>query len=561
MVVPVRADPRPAACSWGVALDRHPAKPSSHTTRTSERPLNLINQSVSPERLVRRLAARYLIVLCAVALLVAADQAVIQPLLVRMNNYAPVINVAGRQRMLSQKLVKAALAMQATSDEHRHDHYRTELSDALRQWSCAHAQLQGNSTDREVRPIDSPGIAAQWSRLEPHYVAMQQSAERLADPSTATLLDVSTRESASDYVAILIDHEGPFLEAMDRIVALMESEAGDELSRLRLWALAIAGTIVSLVGGLGWLVIRPATRAIRGQVDQLESQVKRRTIELGETLASLRQEVAQRQYIEHRNRTLAAQLAHADRVESIGHLAAGLAHELNQPLGAIANYADVCGLKLATPLDEPTRGRLQEYLEQIRRASLRAGLIVRRMRNFVRPGASQIAVVDLVALVQEVVDLCAPEAARCVVDMQFTPPTHQTVLVNVDAIQIQQVLVNLIQNALEALSNYPTGQRRLNLQMAVLNDTVHSDSVQVDVVDNGPGLEDADPELLFAPFHTTKSEGLGIGLSICRAIVEQHQGTIWAHSLPTQGTQFSFILPIAEHHAPQQPQHADCLCR
>ena len=516
---------------------------------------------MSPERLVRRLAARYLAVLCAVALLVAADQAVIQPLLVRMNNYAPVINVAGRQRMLSQKLVKAALAMQASSVQHRHDLYRTELSDALRQWSCAHAQLQGNSTDREVRPIDSPGIAAQWSRLEPHYVAMQQAAERLADPATAILLDVTTRESASHDVAILIDHEAPFLEAMDRIVALMESEAGDELSRLRLWALAIAGTIVSLVGGLGWLVIRPATRAIRGQVDQLESQVKRRTIELGETLASLRQEVAQRQYIEHRNRTLAAQLAHADRVESIGHLAAGLAHELNQPLGAIANYADVCGLKLATPLDEPTRGRLQEYLEQIRRASLRAGLIVRRMRNFVRPGASQIAVVDLVALVQEVVDLCAPEAARCVVDMQFTPPTHQTVLVNVDAIQIQQVLVNLIQNALEALSNYPTGQRRLNLQMAVLNDTVHSDSVQVDVVDNGPGLEDADPELLFAPFHTTKSEGLGIGLSICRAIVEQHQGTIWAHSLPTQGTQFSFILPIAEHHAPQQPQHADCLCR
>ncbi len=526
---------------------------------------------MSPERLVRRLAARYLFVLCAVALLVAADQAVIQPLLVRMRNYAPVINLAGRQRMLSQKLVKAALAMQATSDEHRHDHYRTELSDALRQWSGTHAQLQGDSTDREVRPIESSGIAAQWSRLEPHYVAMQQSAERLADPATATLLGVSTRESASNYVAILIDHEGPFLEAMDRIVALMESEAGDELSRLRLWALAIAGTIVSLVGGLGWLVIRPATRAIRGQVDQLESQVKRRTIELGETLDSLRHEIAERQITETRNRALAAQLAHADRVESIGHLAAGLAHELNQPLGAIANYADVCGLKLATPLDEPTRGRVQEYLEQIRRASLRAGLIVRRMRNFVRPGASQIAVVDLVALVQEVVDLCAPEAARCVVGMQFTPPTHQTVLVNVDAIQIQQVLVNLIQNALEALSNYPTGQRCLKLQMAVLNDTAHSDTahsdtfhsdtVQVDIVDNGPGLEDEDPERLFAPFHTTKSEGLGIGLSICRAIVAQHQGIIWAHSLPTQGTQFSFILPIAGHHAPQQPQHADCLCR
>jgi signal transduction histidine kinase len=502
-----------------------------------------------------------LFVLCAVALLVAADQAVIQPLLVRMNNYAPVINLAGRQRMLSQKLVKAALVMQGATDERRHDHYRTELSEALRQWSSAHARLQGTTTDRGIRPIESSVISDQWSQLEPHFAAMQQAAERLSESSLT-----SSRESASHDVATLIDHEAPFLAAMDRTVALMEQEASDALSRLRLWALAIAVTIVSLVGGLGWLVIHPATQAIRGQVDQLESQVKRRTAELRETLASLRQEVAERQNIECRNRTLAAQLAHADRVESIGHLAAGLAHELNQPLGAIANYADVCGLKLATPLDEPSRGRLQEHLEQIRRAALRAGMIVRRIRNFLRPDASTTAIVDLVALAQEVVDFCAPEAARTEVDLQFAAPTRQPVLVKVDAIQIQQVLVNLIQNGIEALSACPIGQRRLVLKIAAPNDaiyggTVHSDTVQVDVVDTGPGLTDDDPERLFAPFHTTKREGLGVGLSLCRAIIEQHQGTIWAQSLPTQGTQFSFTLPLAEQHVPQQPQHADCLCR
>jgi signal transduction histidine kinase len=523
---------------------------TSCTPRTSERPLDLTENTASPEQFVRRLGTRYLFVFSAVALLVAADQAVIQPLLLRMNNYAPVINVAGRQRMLSQKLVKAALALQVSSEGGR-EYHRTELRESLRQWSTSHLALQGGTAEREINPIESPAILAQWSELEPHFAAMQAAAWRLGDPATT-----APGGGASRDVATLIEHEAAFLAAMDRIVALMESEAGNELHRLRVSAVAIAGTIVGLVGGLGWLVIRPATRAIRRQVDELETQVKRRTAELGTMLASLRHEIAQRQITESRNRALAAQLAHADRVESIGHLAAGLAHELNQPLGAIANYADACCLKLSNPLDEASRSQLQDYLEQMRRVSLRAGQIVRRIRNFVRPGPSPTAVVDLVTLAQEVVDLCRPEAERAEVDFQFTPPANQRVFVNVDAIQVQQVLVNLIQNAIEAMRSYRPLQRRLVLQMAARHD-----AVQVDVVDSGPGLTHDDPELLFAPFRTTKAEGLGIGLSICRAIVEQHQGTIWAHSLPLQGTQFSFVLPIAEPHAAQQPRHADYLCR
>ena len=111
--------------------------------------------------------------------------------------------------------------------------------------------------------------------------------------------------------------------------------------------------------------------------------------ELDATLASLRHEIHEREQSESRNRTLAAQLAHADRVESLGRLAAGLAHELNQPLGAITNYAEACDATLAAPWDEGVPGRLQGYLRQLRQASLRAGAIIRRIRNFVRPGRRQ----------------------------------------------------------------------------------------------------------------------------------------------------------------------------
>jgi two-component system, LuxR family, sensor kinase FixL len=301
-----------------------------------------------------------------------------------------------------------------------------------------------------------------------------------------------------------------------------------------------------LLVGLGGFVVRPATRVIREQVDLLESRVAQRTRELDDALASLRHEIQEREQAESRNRSLAAQLAHADRVESLGRLAAGLAHELNQPLGAIANYAAACDETLAAEGDEGARGRLQGYLRQMQQASLRAGAIVRRIRNFVQPSAGNLANVDVNTLVVEVVDFCRPEIARAEVELALELPTDEVATVTADPIQIQQVLVNLVQNALQAMSSAPPQRRRLAIRVAAANG-----AAQVDVIDGGPGLADADPEILFAPFHTTKADGLGIGLSICRSIVEQHQGTIWAKSLPLGGAQFSFVLPLAAEHALQ----------
>jgi two-component system, LuxR family, sensor kinase FixL len=492
---------------------------------------------LSTDDLVRRLSGRYLFVLLAVAALIAADQAVIQPLLVRMNVFAPVINLAGRQRMLSQKLAKAALAMQAADDPAHKFARRTELRDSLAEWSTAHEALQHGAAELNVPRIHSPAIERAWAELQPDFDAMQAAARQL--------LAAPADGAAPAPLAPLVEHEAPFLATMEHIVKLLEAEAASELLRLRMLALAIAVAIIGLLVGLGGFVVRPATRAIRDQVDQLEARVAERTKELDAALASLRHEIHEREESESRNLTLAAQLAHADRVESLGRLAAGLAHELNQPLGAITNYAEACDATLAAPWDERLQGRLQGYLRQLRQASLRAGSIIRRIRNFVRPGGSSAVAVDMTTLVAEVVDLCRPEVARREVELDLELPVDE-VPVLADAIQIQQVLVNLVQNALEAMSNSPPQRRRLAIRMSTAND-----GVQVDVIDSGPGLDGIEPEALFAPFHTTKTEGLGIGLSICRSIIEQHQGTIWAKSLPGAGAQFSFALPLAVEHAPQ----------
>lgn len=490
------------------------------------------------EDFVRRLGRRYLAVVIAVAALVAADQAVIQPMLVRLNVYAPAINLAGRQRMLSQRIAKASLAMQAAPDDAERSLRRDELRRALGEWTAAHESLTKGDAAAGVTPIIPPTTTAEWNKLAPHFQAMRNAANELA--AAPTVDDAAPSHS----VAAVVENEASFLESMDRIVTLMEHEAARALRRLRTCALAIATGIVTLVAALGWFVLRPATKAIRSQVDELESQVARRTSELHETLESLRLEIDEREAIESRNKALSAQLAHADRVESMERLAAGLAHELNQPLAAIANYAEATSVLLDAAPSDGNQSRLRDFAAQIQQASLRAGGIVRRIRNFVRPGIHQPAEVDLAALLQEVIDLCKPETARAEVDLAFEHAADNRVTAVVDAIQIQQVVVNLIQNAVQAMDQTPPKLRRILVQLSA-----NDDVAQVDVCDRGCGLVRSDAEALFAPFHTTKPDGLGIGLPICRSIIEQHQGTIWARSVPAGGAQFSFTLPLAPCHA------------
>lgn len=511
---------------------------SNDMTSDSSPPPHRAPAAHSAEGLVRRLGRRYLLVLAAVAALIAADQAVIQPLLWRMNVFAPVINLAGRQRMLSQKLAKAALAIQATDDPTVQSRRCGELRAALDEWSKAHAALRDGSTELTIPRIRSRAIDAAWAELEPYFATMHAAATELLD-------DAASHEARSASVAQLVDHEAPFLSSMEQIVALMEGEAAAELGRLRALAMGIAATILGLIVALGALVVRPATAAIRGQVDELESRVAQRTRELADALQSLRSETQRREQSESRNRALAAELAHADRVESLGRLATGLAHELNQPLGAIANYAEACDATLAGAWNEGAAVRLRGYLDQMKQAALRAGAIVRRIRNFVRPGVGNASAVEMGALINEVVDLCRAEADRLEIEIVVNA-AGEPATVHADAIQIQQVLVNLMQNAFQAMAGAPPQRRRLAIAMSTAGG-----GVQVDVVDRGPGLAGADAQGLFAPFHTTKADGLGIGLSICRSIIEHHQGTIWAKSLPHEGAQFSFVLPLAAAHAEQ----------
>ena len=249
-------------------------------------------------------------------------------------------------------------------------------------------------------------------------------------------------------------------------------------------------------------------------------------------------DITQRQQVELRLQDLQTELAHFGRVSEMGTLASSLAHELNQPLTAIANYCEGARELLAGELDGETVETIREALEQAAVESVRAGEIVRRMRDFMSHGETEHLVENLPRLVTEANALALVGSREHGIEVQVNldPNADQ---VFVDRVQIQQVLVNLIRNAIEAMLEEPVRS------LTISSSAGPRDFVTISIEDSGSGISEALAPQLFQPFISSKKEGMGIGLSICRTIVEAHGGRIWFEPGPDRGTVFRFTLPAA----------------
>ena len=249
-------------------------------------------------------------------------------------------------------------------------------------------------------------------------------------------------------------------------------------------------------------------------------------------------DITQRQNVERRLQDLQSELAHVGRVSEMASFASSLAHELNQPLTAIANYCEAARDLLGNGSDHETLDTVQEALDEASKESVRAGQIVRRLRNFISRGETEQRVESLARLITEAnaLALVGSREHGIEVQVQLDPDAD---LVFVDRIQIQQVLTNLIRNAIDAMID--SSQKSLIIRTAA----DPQDYVTVTVEDTGPGISESVVAELFQPFVTSKSAGMGIGLSICRTIVESHGGRIWFEERPGGGTAFHFTLPSA----------------
>ena len=247
-------------------------------------------------------------------------------------------------------------------------------------------------------------------------------------------------------------------------------------------------------------------------------------------------DLTERQETQARLHELQSELAHMSRFTAMGEMASTLAHELNQPLTAIATYLSGCKRLLARGDADPAL--LQDGIERAAEQALRAGQIIRRLRDFVTRGATERQREPLPKLIEEASALALIGARESGVHVGFSFHPDCPVAI-ADKVQIQQVLVNLIRNAMEAMQG--SAVKTLQIETAPLPDGM----VRIAVADTGPGIAPEVAAQLFQPFVTTKASGMGVGLSVSRTIIEAHGGKLWAEPRPGGGTLFAFTLRAA----------------
>jgi two-component system sensor kinase FixL len=411
--------------------------------------------------------------------------------------------------------------------------------------------VQGRRADGSVFPIYLSVDEICQDGQEPTYVGI------IRDTSEQQALEATLREQAERLRSILETVPDAIIVIGD--TGLIESFS-PAAERLFGWAAAeVIGRNVSM------LMPSPYRESHDGYLDRYRRTGERRIIGIGRVVVGQRRDgstfpmelevgemkaagkraftgfvrdLTERQDADRRLQELQSELLHVARLSDMGQMASALAHELNQPLTAVSNWMTVARrtLKLQVPDAPPA---IAEFIDKAINEVARAGEIIRRLRNFVERGESEREAEDINKVIEEAAALAMVGAQESGVRATFDfaadlPPVW------IDKIQVQQVVMNLVRNAIEAMSESP--RRRLSVSTARATDG----TVEVSIVDTGPGLPADVAARLFQPFTTTKDKGMGLGLSISRSIIDNMGGRLHAKPNPEGGLVFIFNLPALD---------------
>jgi two-component system, LuxR family, sensor kinase FixL len=425
---------------------------------------------------------------------------------------------------------------------------RGEWRDEIRHWTKS----------GEVR-----WVALQWARQDRTVDGEARFVGTISDITDLKLAEASLRESEerlrlavgaydlgiadADLTTGKLIAEGGF----ERLLGLPDGGLKGDLDRLRdMMVSADPARDEDIAAGRPQQVDSVRMRRADGEIRDFQG-VRRffyspegahvRTIGIYRDVTSERRAQAELALRGDRLTELRTELAHVSRLSAMGEMAAALAHELNQPLTAIGNTVGALKLILGDggrTLDDATRARVVRAADQAEGQAVRAGEIVRRLRDFIARGEADARIEEVKPLIEDSVALAAPnaKAEQIEVRLKLSPKADRVLA---DRIQIQQILVNLIRNATEAMRE--TAAPRV----LTISTTARRGMVEVAVKDTGPGVPPDLAKRLFSPFLSTKTSGMGVGLSICRRIVEAHGGRMWLEDSQGGGADFRFTAPLA----------------
>jgi len=400
------------------------------------------------------------------------------------------------------------------------------------------------------------------SRGAPDLVSTNASLDGLFESLSGVIHDLLERKQILDTLvereaqlrlildlvpdAIVVADDGGFIESLNASASRLFGYGASETAGMHVRELFAGLYRDNLERQLGMSAPGAGAQAARGHLvlgsrrdgNTFPMEVAFGEVRLGQRriLAAFMRDLSERQGIELRMRELQSELLHASRLSAMGEMTAALAHELNQPLGAIMNY--VGAAKKALSSGSECAVRIDELIECVAQEAIRAGDIIRNLRGFVEKRESRRAAEDFNGLVKQSVAFAFVGASdlNIKVRLELDPDLGN---VTIDRIQIQQVLINLIRNSIDAMRAVPVRELTVTTRR---DDTAHD--VTVRVQDTGPGISTAVAGRLFQPFTTTKAGGMGIGLTICRSIIEAHRGRIGASAEREVGAEFYFVLPL-----------------
>jgi two-component system sensor kinase FixL len=390
---------------------------------------------------------------------------------------------------------------------------------------------------------DQPGVFSTFLIIQHDITDRLQAARRLEDSERRFR---AIFNSTYQFIGLL-DPQGTTLEANQTALDFIGQSNADVVGR-KFWETPWWNHSVALQEQLKTAISEAASgKLVRFEARHLGKQGEQLIIDFslkpvlndqGETVMIIPEghNITERKLAEEKLKQMQQDSAHMMRVSTMGEMASGMAHELNQPLTALLSY---CGtaLQLAQQAPSLPAGFL-DILERATEQAHRAGKVIRHLRDFVSKGKNEKTCVVLNELVQDVIDLIGWELRETDIQIVFQQGSTNGEIF-VDRIQIEQVLINLIKNSVEAIRNAGIEAGRVE----ITSQFTEANTVELTVIDNGPGISAGIAGVLFDPYQTSKESGMGMGLSISRSIVEAHNGKLWVDKNRSRGAMFCMSLP------------------